>query len=525
MISRLDPTTIADEASVLVENIALERGVIESYKGLKDTDIDAELPSIYNFKGNWSNSKVGTVYAKLLGILYKTDDTGNMQKSINGTDWWNMFVAQPPQLKVEVGATLSTPASESSVGFYGTNIQYQATYYNSQDGYESPPSAITVAVQVGEEKSTTGNDSNIVWYPGTTNITVQASSDPQIDTIRIYRSGASVTSPRLVFEVENKTQTIKDETPDANVGSTTISTSGYQELPKFKYICSYYSFLFGGNIVAGSKINGQKAYTNMVYYSDESNPLLWNPLNYIVFDDDIVGMFGMSSGILIFSEHRTYIITGNSADTFSLYLLFDDIGCISPNSIQSYKMGCVWQSAQGFMYFNQDITNLTLVKIDPYTVGCIDACVCLDVYYAVFSDHILIIDFRLENAVSKLDIKTEGIETLFGSVYCHNPKTNKIAVLGQGDLMDMHWISKKYSEDYFTNLKNYDKLYMQIEGNLHLKIYIDSNLAFDEDLKDGFNQIKVAQKYRHGYAIQFEVTGTGKILEICSSPEDRQDGN
>lgn len=108
----------------------------------------------------------------------------------DGVNLWTMGIDAPtvPIVILNAGGTLTR--------------HYYYTYYNSIDGTESNP-------DVGAISSTCRDEA--------TSITVVASDDPQVDKIRIYRTGEGITTPRLCQEVDNVDDTIVDDSTEGTV--------------------------------------------------------------------------------------------------------------------------------------------------------------------------------------------------------------------------------------------------------------------------------------------------------------------
>ena len=110
----------------------------------------------------------------------------------DGTNLWTMGI-DPPDTDIEI-----------ILGGGSLTRNYFYTYYNSVDETESNPDngAISSAC-VAENVS----------------VKVVASTNPQVDTIRIYRTGEGIVVPRLCKEVSNTTATVLDDSTDGDTAS------------------------------------------------------------------------------------------------------------------------------------------------------------------------------------------------------------------------------------------------------------------------------------------------------------------
>lgn len=73
---------------------------------------------------------------------------------------------------------------------------------------------------------------------------------------------------------------------------------------------------------------------------------------------EIVATIGTSSGLLIFKNRATYILTGKSRANFKVDKLWDD-GALSARSVNKYKSGACWAGNSGIYYFDgSSVTNV-----------------------------------------------------------------------------------------------------------------------------------------------------------------------
>lgn len=194
-----------------------------------------------------------------------------------------------------------------------TGYQYVYCYFNSTTGHLSSPSQASV---------TTGAFSN-----KTVNVTVTASTDPQVDKIRIFRTTDG--GGGQFFEIENSpvanvTGPYPDTTTDANLSVITAPTFGFNDPPPPQK-----GFIWFANRIWG--------FSNAtVYFTD------WEELNlgvaeeawvsgpagnYWNFDSEVTGLSIVQDGVLIFTAGSIYKIDGDSLDTFRRTTIAKGIGC------------------------------------------------------------------------------------------------------------------------------------------------------------------------------------------------------
>lgn len=505
--NKLNKIKILDSQGQIYNNIDVITNCLSALKNDKEVDQEVDNVSPYYFKKNWTFAPNTASYARLLGLAYRAYDS-KLEKTYSGKSWVNLWIEPPQEApKITLGDEYED-GNEDPEGFYGEDIRYCYTYYNSTDGAESAPSPYSPSMVVGRE--TTGNNAH--WIKQRTYIAVKKSNDPQIDQIRIYRMGGGVLTFQCAVETSNITENILDNRPTDDLGDQ-IDTIGYIEPPKVSYICAYYALLFGV----------QNANKNILQYSNEANPLIWNPLNYIIFDENIVGLGASSLGLLVFTEYRVYIIYGTTVSEFQRYLLYDNIGCMNHNSIQSYKGMVIWQAKAGIYLFDgSNCTNLTVMVLQEFENEIISSTFLDEVYYGLFDNgNIITIDFRFEtHPVMMITDSYEGIHAANNKLY--GIKNGKLyEVTGSTECRELHWKSKAYTESAATVLKNYKYLQVYVNGNFRFKCYTDGRLAADIQLKEGYTEVKLNQELRTAYMIEFEIIGKGQVLEIAYSFESR----
>ena len=509
--NKLDPTIIDDNQSVVSENIDIISGVIKSLNEKKlQEDVEVTDMQPFYFKGNWNFHHQYTSYARLLSVVFRAYDD-KLEKSLDNITWDNLWIVPPETAPDVTQGELYEQDDDSAYGFYGDEIYYCYTYYNENDGTESAPSPIAPSIKIGEAVEDGSDEAQL---KGRALVTVKASSDKQVTTINIYRLGGGISSFTLSKQIANISAQVVDDTANDSL-DTTLETTGYVSPPEVSYICSYYAMLIGVGV----------GNSNVVYYSDEANPMVWNPLNYIVFDEDIVGLGASQLGLLVFTSYRVYIIYGTTSTEFQRYLLFDNIGCKSHQSIQSYKGSVIWQGDDGFYIFDgNDCTNLTLSTIDTLEGTVISSCFCKQIYYGVLDDgNIITIDFRINGyPVTYITGQTAtGIFAAENEVFIVDD-LKLYSLHGSDEYRTLKWKSKQYSNNEQTTCKNYKYIYVYCEGEFILRLYVDGILANEVELKSGINCLQSSSQHRLGYNIQFEFEGKGKVIAFDYSSEARQ---
>lgn len=511
------PHLIPPTAATVCNNVDLSNGILEPFKSPVKY-IDATDSKVVWYKNKYSFHPQNSIFCNMLDQAFVATPEKTIQKTLDGEIWYNIAIESPTQqLTIEPGPPnpqAEKPDTPVDIWgtFYGPDIRYCYTYYNANDGTESAPSPFTAPVKVGEyvnggEDQETSND--YILYSYATIKDIIASDDPQVTHIRIYRMGGGITTFSLVMQIPNISSQVLDNTPSANLGNG-ITTIGYQVPPKVNYIATAYGMLFGCN-------------ENILYFSDENVPTNWNPLNYIVFDDNIVGIGCIQSGILVFTRYRTYIIAGNSATTFYKQLLLDNIGCLSAGSILTNGSECIWQSDDGlYMYSNVGLQNLSFSRVGNTLAPIKSCCLHNRTYYGLMEDKIVCINFHLQGAIYYLDYTagTSIINAEAKVLVCNSKEVTEFA----GAPMTMRYKTGWVASGGLSRLKTYKTFYVYAIGDISLKVYMSGELVADTNLANAVNEVKIMQGNTQGYYIEFEVTGTGELYEIEYVQEYRQNG-
>lgn len=116
--------------------------------------------------------------------------------------------------------------------------------------------------------------------------------------------------------------------------------------------------------------------TSRVWFSDPSDP---EAVDISTFDGDwlditsaatvnepIRALAAANSGLLIFKENETFIITGTSPSSFTVRKLEDD-GTIAGQSVQPFGGGVIWAGREGVHYYDGvTVTNISAGKLGDY---------------------------------------------------------------------------------------------------------------------------------------------------------------
>lgn len=212
-------------------------------------------------------------------------------------------------------ASVGAPTTSTS----GTGItattgwQYVYCYMNSVTGHvssPSPPSASTGAVA-----------------NKTVNVTVIASTDPQVDTIRIFRTTDG--GGGIFFEITggpfaNASTSYPDTTTDANLSLITAPTFGFNDPPpNMKGMVWFANRIWGFNNASLFFTDWEEMNIGVPEEASVSGPAgnFWN------FDSEITGLSVAQDGVIIFTAGSVFKIDGDSLDTFRRTVIAKGLGC------------------------------------------------------------------------------------------------------------------------------------------------------------------------------------------------------
>ena len=139
---------------------------------------------------------------------------------------------------------------------------------------------------------------------------------------------------------------------------------------------------------------------NRVVFSSRDNPeninLCQDASDSIIVPgaENIIGIAGANSGLLVFLQSKTYIIRGTKRSNFALQELYPD-GCIATTSIVQVGGGVIWAGKQGIYYFDgATVRNFTSEALGVYyTDGIKGFDLAKNSVYAFVYNNYLIMNF------------------------------------------------------------------------------------------------------------------------------------
>lgn len=385
---------------------------------------------------------------------------------------------------------------------------YVYTYYDINTGGESQPNTISDELTVFEPIGT-DFDQSAILVKGITE-----STDAQVTNIRLYRLGGDITEFSLVEELANTTLvTYTDEIQDVDMaGNHILDTYDYTVAPAgLKYLKESYAMLFG-------------ALDDKLYYSEIAKVDSWPVTNFIDFDADITGISPIQNGLIVCTLFKTYIVTGNSPETFSRYLLDEEQGCLSHYTMQFVDNSLIWLSQDGICTTTGGLVQvLSLPKLGKLSLSVVQNAQVLDrVYYIAHGTGILAFDFRYNQIVRTITTTADWLGAYKDTLYSNYQ--GAISSMFTGDALTYTYKSPVLTEGSYSNRKTYKDFYIKYNGDINLKVYVDGILINSKDLTgDKCFNLK-ALSSNSGYGMEIEITGTGIVSEIEYKAQGRDNG-
>lgn len=109
-------------------------------------------------------------------------------------------------------------------------------------------------------------------------------------------------------------------------------------------------------------------FAESVHWTDKNGDYIVVPNFFAETLTPIIGIKGTFSGILVFKERETALVTGDSIDTFSTRPLYND-GCLDPRTIVAVESGVMWAGRRGINYYDgASVSNITQETLGDWYV-------------------------------------------------------------------------------------------------------------------------------------------------------------
>lgn len=495
---RVDPSLINLNEAVCMVNVDNTSLTLKSCCGLLDVANTIIGGYFYNYNGQWISSTVERSYVEYKNKLYYTEKN-SIPKKYDGSKELRLGIEAPINKLVIAQAD---PVGTEKISDVDTVLQYVYTYYNSQEGVESAPSPLS-----DELSLTAGKVVNIS--------NIEVSTDVQVDKIRIYRLGAGATAFTLFKEIDNFSDTIKDDVPTLSLIGTLLETIENQApLSGLQHLVEAYGSLFAA---LGSKL----------YFTPPGSPDYWPAQYYLDFPDDITGLLPVPNGILVFSRTKTHILLGRIKDDFAVDKVSVEQGCISHLSCKNCKNIPFWVSLDGICtYGSGTIMVISNDKLDRITLDVVNAAVFNEQYFLCLTNGTLLcMDLRFNQHYKefKFDKFINNIHNYDNQLYAR--VGDRLCKLFYSGLEKLYYKSGKLTEGDYTVTKLYNNIYVKSCGEFEFTVFVGDRIVAETKLSgDTIHDIMGSMEDQRGEYIQFEIKGTGVVHEIEYKVVGRQNG-
>jgi len=425
------------------------------------------------------------------------------------------------ELPLGIDQPTTTPIVQSQSATKGITgiMTYVYTYYDPKSGSESPPSKPSNTIEL------LGVDANKA---------VEVSNlEPSPDGFetRLYRIGGLQTMYTAVDTLPSTATDYIDSLSFTEMQGLVLDTiRSFPPPTGLQHLTLHQNRFFGA-------VNAE------LYFTPAGKPDSWYMLDFLAFEDVITGLVSVSNGLLVMSDHKTWLVTGLMPQQFAIHLLSDSEGCISTQSIAVQEGSAIWLSASGFLMSNgSKIVNISLFKIgrteaiEPFGAVYVDKRYLLSFGGSMYpSDDLypnedlypgniqvegyslpkgaIVIDFsngtpafstitdvvmgylvEAENEVYQIEatgvVSSRIITNTGAAIITENGLSNIVAVTssdgvlaktfrGKG-LREIKYLSPVYTEGAIGVLKQYEKLRIVYQGVGTIKIYDENRKLFVE---------------------------------------------
>lgn len=499
--------SVRTDPSLLPSNEAVKYVNIDNTElTLKSCTIPVRVPNViiggyfYNFKNSWISSTVERTYQEYKEVLYYTED-GTFPKKNNGSGELRLGIDNP---KVKLNTIQLDPVDANVISTDSEVIQYLYTYYNSTYDIESAPSPISDELTLAANK--------IAYLSG-----FIASTDPQVDKLRVYRLGANATIPTLVVELDNSALFYTDKLKTVDLIGTLLNTYDHQ-IPEvgLKYLTEVFGTFFA--------VLDDRLYFNKVGYPDA-----WPAENFLDFGFTLTGLLLVPDGLLVFSRTKTWLLLGDDPSNFRVIPISDEQGCISHSSAKKVKGKPVWCSANGICTYAGGIVDvISLDKLDQKEFKIVNTAVQNQQYYICQTNGTLTcMDLRFNQSYKdyKFDEAVDNI-VVHNNILYGRQQDKLVELFPKSCVCErFHYRSPVFTEGEHSNIKLYNNIYIRANGNFEVKVIIDGLNVVEKVISgNDIHEILPEAVNQRGSSIQFDITGRGTVYEIEYKVAGRENG-
>jgi len=482
--TRLAPHLIGVNEGVQYSNIDNQDGTLKPVKKKLDVNTNLlEFSHYFNAVSLWVSSAINRDYVEYRNTLYFTEDNSVPQKTTDGITLYNLGIAE---------SILAPITALGTAGVLSGTYQYLFTYYNSVDGTESAISPLSIELVATADKI----DLSVI----------DVSTDPQVDKKRIYRIGGNLTAFTLVTTIDNTDTTYTDNIADTDVEGTLLESTYYGQAPYgLKFLTENYGIFIG-------------AVADKVYFTPIGKPNAWPVANYIDFDSNITGIGKVFNGIIVFTEFKTYLVTGTNINSLVKHPALSEIqGCREHKTIKYISTGqLLWVSNDGIcVTTGSDVKVLSKDKLGKLDLSVKNAVVHDEVYYLQKADKtILAVDTRFGLVFKDINSDTTRLVVANDILYGFDNNT-LYQMFADSEDESYTYLSPDFTEGSYTDLKSYKSFFIQASGAFTISLIMDGVTVKSKSYTGvETHELKAPQSKQQSYSLQFKIVGTAVIKEI-----------
>ncbi len=482
--SRLAKHLIGVNEGVEFSNVDISSGELKPLNKHSSTALNIDNFAHYFIAASkWVSSAIDRDYVEYQEKLYFTEATG-VPKVDSGFAVTTLGIKNP----------LAVPSATLQAGTLTGTYDYVYTFYNNSDGTESGVSPILSDIVVAN---------NLVLLAN-----LEVSEDTQVTHKRIYRVGGNLTTFSLVATIVNSDSSYSDNLTDTGIDGRLLDTLGHNQA-KFgaKFLTEVHSIMF---YALGDKL----------YYTPIGKPWAWPEEFFIDFPLNITGIGVVNTGLLVFTQLETYIVTGNTPATLSKYPLSRTQGCKSHKSIARVGKTLFWYSNDGLCASVGDTPKVvSRDKLGDLELIPIVAVVHNEVYYLQHNTGVLVHDLRYKPVYIDLDLGSSYLVVGNDKLYGRLGEVYNELFKGSTKL-SMVYKSPQFIEGSFTERKNYKTFYIRSLGDLQVDILITGKVvqAFSLSGEEKTHDLDIPSRLKNGYSAELHISGVGTVKEIKFEP-------
>lgn len=487
--TRLAPHLIQPNEGVIYDNLDNSVGHFKPIKDKIDVTTELEAEGIKDFgffftvedEIWYSDSPYDWVVFQ--NDLYYSDRIGIPQKRVSDGVTANLGIA--PSILTPVLTPQGTADPD------GDTVQYAITFYNSNDGSESRPTL----------------SDEVVWHSDGIEISnIEVSTDPQVTNVRIYRVGRDLTVFTLIATIANGTTTYIDNVSDINAEGSLLQSADWGQAPEgLKYLTESNAMFFGA---LGSRL----------YFTPIGLPNSWPATYFLQMPNEITGIAVTPTGLLVFTEHSTILITGTGPTSLTQQILTTDQGCRTHDSVVNVQGAAMWVSNDGICVSNGgQVRVISKEKLGKLNLTIVSSIVYDESYVAQLDDKTTLVwDFAYGSIPKKWDYQVTSLAIGYDEIYGF--EDGKIYQLTHGVNPKIgHFKSGWFTSNDIIHPKVHDRFDMAYKGELIVRFYVDGELAIDREfssLELDVVQSKFPKIFTRNHYVELEIIGTGEMYEL-----------